>query len=330
MYQQFYGLRELPFELTPNTSYLYLPALQREALSTLQYGLSAAKPITLLIGDAGTGKTTLIRAALESDRCRGVRCIYLNNPLLTSDDFVRILAVRFGLTPAAAQSKAVLLDELEQRLREQRSRGQITALVVDEAQSLTPGLLEEIRLLANIETETQKLLPLVLAGQPELAARLEDPSLRQLKQRVTLRCELKPFELADTASYISRRISQAGGAPAQLFTRQAITLVHEHSQGIARTINVICDNALVTGMAVGRQPVDTAIVLEVCRDLVLQRRGSATAAPNGETGKTRPTNGPALVAMRTPPQEPAKPAPRTFRSWLRRRLDSGPISVVTE
>src|SRR6188508_786725 len=159
MYQQFYGLRELPFELTPNTSYLFLPALQREALSTLQYGLSAAKPITLLIGDAGTGKTTLIRAALESDRCRGVRCIYLNNPLLSAKDFVRLLARRFELTPAAAESKVVLLEELERRLRDERARGRIFALVVDEAQSLTSELLEEIRLLANIETETQKLLP---------------------------------------------------------------------------------------------------------------------------------------------------------------------------
>lgn len=332
MYQEFYGLRELPFELTPNTSYLFLPALQREALSTLQYGLSAAKPITLLIGDAGTGKTTLIRAALESDRCRDVRCIYLNNPLLTQEDFVRILAVRFGLTPAAAESKAVLLQELEERLLEQRARGRITALIVDEAQSLTPALLEEIRLLANIETETQKLLPLVLAGQPELAARLEDPGLRQLKQRITLRCELKPFELADTAAYISRRIAQAGGTPAQLFTRQAITLVHDHSGGIARTINVICDNALVTGMAVARQPVDSAIVSEVCRDLALPRRVPA-AAPPGDAAETRPTHDPGLAAgasVSAPPEEPEQPARRTFRSWLRRRMDSRPIGVVIE
>ena len=329
MYQQFYGLRELPFELTPNTSYLFLPALQREALSTLQYGLSAAKPITLLIGDAGTGKTTLIRAALESERCREVRCIYLNNPLLTPEDFVRILAVRFGLTPAAAQSKAVLLDELEELLREQRSRGRITALIVDEAQSLTPGLLEEIRLLANIETETQKLLPLVLAGQPELAARLEDPGLRQLKQRVTLRCELKPFELADTAAYISRRITQAGGVPAQLFTRQAITLVHEHSGGIARTINVICDNALVTGMAIGRHPVDAAIVAEVCRDLALQRRAPVAAPPSDAT-EPSPRPDVKLAGAPASAEEPSQPAPNKFRSWLRRRMDSRPIGVVIE
>jgi type II secretory pathway predicted ATPase ExeA len=180
MYQRFYGLRELPFELTPNPRYLYLTPRHREALSNLQYGLSSAKATTLLIGEAGTGKTTLLKGALESDRCRHVRPIYLNNPALTRGEFLETLADRFGLSAQAAQSKAVLLNELERTLHERRARGEITALVIDEAQSLSNELLEEVRLLANIETATEKLLPLILAGQPELAARLEDPSLRQL------------------------------------------------------------------------------------------------------------------------------------------------------
>ncbi|HJZ75896.1 MAG TPA: AAA family ATPase [Vicinamibacterales bacterium] len=324
MYHEFYGLRELPFELTPNTSYLFLTALQREALSTLQYGLSAAKPLTLLVGDAGTGKTTLIRAALESDRCRGVRCVYLNNPVLTTDDFVRTLAIRFELTSAAAQSKSVLLEELEQQLRERRARGQITALVVDEAQSLTSGLLEEVRLLANIETEREKLLPLVLAGQPELAVKLEESGLRQLKQRVTLRCELRPFDLADTAAYISSRITTAGGVPARLFTRDAVTLVHEYSNGIARTINVICDNALVTGMALGRQPADGRIVVEVCRDLALRKNATVPAAASVPTGDTRPVSGATPTSAGKPPKR------RDLRSWWRRNPYSTQIRVITE
>ena len=340
MYQSFYGLKEAPFELTANPKYLFFTGQHREALSNLEYGLSSAKPITLLIGDAGTGKTTLIRAALESDRCRGVRCIYLNNPLLSAKDFVRLLAGRFELTPAAAESKVVLLEELERRLRDERARGRIFALVVDEAQSLTSELLEEIRLLANIETETQKLLPLVLAGQPELAERLEDPSLRQLKQRVTLRCELKPFELADTAAYIARRVSQAGGSPAQLFTRRAVTLVHEHAQGIARLINVICDNALVTGMALGRQPVDGTIISEVCRDLALRAPQTAESAPLNGTTNSQDMNRPRELAGEAPTvEEPIIDEPvnreavaprRSFRTWLRRRMDSNPISVVSE
>src|SRR6266851_2811364 len=167
MYQHYYGLRELPFELTPNPKYLFLPPQHREALSTLEYGLFSGKPITVLIGEAGTGKTTLIHAALESERCRHVRCVYLMNPTLTRAEFVETLSLRFGLSSRAATSKAALIDELEEVLRARRARGQITALVVDEAQSLSRELLEEIRLLANSETATEKLLPLVLAGQPE-------------------------------------------------------------------------------------------------------------------------------------------------------------------
>jgi general secretion pathway protein A len=325
MYQDFYGLRELPFELTPNTSYLYLTGVQREALSILEYGLSAAKPITLLVGDAGTGKTTLLWAALKSERCRRVQCVYLNNPVLSPEDFVRMLAGRFELTRGAAESKALLLHELEHLLRERRSRGQITALVVDEAQSLTLALLEEIRLLANIETGTEKLLPLVLAGQPEIATRLDEPRLRQLKQRVTLRCELRPFTLPDTAGYIGSRLITAGGVPATVFTKDAVAYIHKYSHGIARTINVICDNALVTGMALQRRPVDRQVVLEVCRDLSL----SPSAVAAREVWPGTPTS-PAAVE---PPQRILREKPQdlgenrfTFRSLFRRR----PVSRVTE
>jgi len=269
MYQEFYGLRELPFELTANPKYLYLTPLYREALSTLQYGLSAAKAITVLIGEAGTGKTTLLRAALASERCRQVHCVYLSNPALTRGEFFEMLARTLGLSADAARSKAVLLDELESALRASRSRGEITALVVDEAQVLSVGLLEEIRLLANIETVTEKLLPVVLVGQPVFGVYLEDRGLRQLKQRVALRCEIAPFDLPETAAYIATRIKMAGGLAIQLFTREAVTLIHEHSGGIPRTISVICDNALVHGLALGHQPVGQEVVREVCRDFRL-------------------------------------------------------------
>ena len=229
----------------------------------------SAKSLTLLVGEAGTGKTTLISAALESDRCRNVHCVYLNNPTLTAADFVTILARRFELGAEAEIAKSVLLERLEGKLRDRRSRGEVTALVVDEAQSLSTSLLEEIRLLANIETPEEKLLPLVLAGQPELAERLEQPELRQLKQRVALRCELAPFELEDTAAYIASRITTAGGVPAQLFSQEAVRLIHQCSSGIPRTISVICDNALLSGMALERKRVDSALVAEVCRELRL-------------------------------------------------------------
>lgn len=269
MYLEFYGLRERPFELTANTRFLFLTRKQREALSILEYGLLSAKSLTLLIGDAGTGKTTLLQAAFASERCRDVRCVYLNNPMLSAEDFVALLAARFCLGDEAARSKSVLLDLLDAKLRQTRAEGKITALVIDEAQSLSTELLEEVRLLANIETPTDKLLPVVLAGQTELAERLEEPALRQLKQRVALRCELEPFALEDTAAYIARRLSTAGGVPAEMFTQEAVRVIHERSGGIPRVINVICDNALVTGMALGRHRVERLMVTEVCEDLHL-------------------------------------------------------------
>ena len=269
MYQDFHRLRELPFELTPNPKYLFLTAQHREALSTLEYGLSAGKGLTLLIGEVGTGKTTLLRAALQSERCHHVTCVYVTNPTLKRDEFIELLSVQFNLSSKAAVSKATLLRELESALLERRNRGDITALVIDEAQSLTDELLEEVRLMANTETETQKLLPVVLAGQPELRDRLNQPQLRQLKQRVTLSCEITPFSQRDTATYIAQRIRVAGGEAARLFTREAVMMIHEHSRGIPRTISVICDNALLTAFGLGRSCVDSQMVLEVVRDFDL-------------------------------------------------------------
>jgi type II secretory pathway predicted ATPase ExeA len=198
-----------------------------------------------------------------------VRCIYLNNPTLTRVEFVEFLANAFGLSERAASSKTTLLAELEQVLLDRRARGIITALLVDEAQALPVELLEEVRLLANIETSTEKLLPVVLAGQPQLGQRLNDPALRQLKQRVALRCHLLPLDLKETAAYIAERVSIAGGDSATLFTKEAVELIHLCSYGIPRTISVICDNALVNGFAADRRPVGREIVEEVCKDFDL-------------------------------------------------------------
>jgi len=272
MYQQFYGLHELPFELTPNPRFLFLTTQHREALSNLQYGLSSSKAITVLIGEAGTGKTTLLQAALASERCKSVKCVYLNNPALTRQEFIEMLARRLDLSARAGESKAALLVELEAVLGQERAQGQITALVVDEAQSMSSELLEEIRLLANFETSTRKLLPVVLAGQPELRQRLNEAGLRQLKQRVTLRCEISPLTLVETAAYVAFRIRTAGGDAARLFTREAVTLVCQRSGGIPRTIGVMCDNALMTGFGLARRPVDSEVVAEVLRDFDLDAR----------------------------------------------------------
>lgn len=285
MYQDFYGLRERPFELTANHRFLLMTPKHREALSTLEYGLFSAKALTVLIGEAGTGKTTLLQAALQSERCKNVRCVYVNNPSLTRQEFIELLARAFQLPVDARGSKTAVLEELERALRQRRSHGEITALVLDEAQSLSIELLEEVRLLGNIETSDEKLLPLVLAGQPELDSRLEEPSFRQLKQRVSLRTVLGPLELPETAAYIAHRIRTAGGVPSQLFTRESVSLIHECSGGIPRTISVICDNALVSGFALDRRPVDRAIVLEVCKEFRLRRQDQPPSISDGDPNR---------------------------------------------
>jgi general secretion pathway protein A len=279
VYERFYGFREAPFELTSNPRFLFFTAQHREALCNLEYGLSVAKPVTVLIGEAGTGKSTLLRAALASEMCRHVTCVFIDNPMLTRAEFFETLASRFDVGANAQSSKATLLGRIEWIVRSRQSRREITALVVDEAQALPDEILEEIRLLANLETPTSKLLPVVLAGQPELAARLNDPRMRQLKQRIALRCELKPLDLPDTAAYIASRIRTAGGDPANIFTREAVTLIHEFSHGLPRTISVMCDNALLSGFALDRRPVDGDIVREVCRDFDLGATPPPPAGP---------------------------------------------------
>jgi general secretion pathway protein A len=262
MYERFYGFHERPFDLVPTPRFLLLTPTHREALSNVEYGVTARRGITLLIGDAGTGKTTVLRKALVRVESRGPRLfsMYLNKPTLTRAEFVEFLATRFGLGPAAATSKIRLLTGVEKVLRVRRDNGDLTVLVIDEAQSLPLELLEEVRLLANIESDTDKLLPLVLAGQPELAARLNTPELRQLKQRVALRCTLAPLSLQETAAYISGRIRLAGGNAVQVFSRDAVLAIHSHARGFPRMISVICDNALSSGFATGQRPVGADLV----------------------------------------------------------------------
>jgi general secretion pathway protein A len=271
MYERFFGLRERPFDLLPNPRFLYLAHGHREAFSNLRYGLTVPRGLTLLIGDAGTGKTTLVQSALaELDR-DGVDCVLLSNPTLTRAEFYEYLAVSFGLSSEAAASKTHFLFELRKHLEARHAAGRLSALVIDEAQSLPSELLEEVRLLSNIETPTVKLLNVVLAGQPELAARLNEPGLRQLKQRVSLRCELLPLDFPDTAAYVAGRLRIAGGNPEAIFSGEAILAIHEASGGVPRVINVVSDNALLGGFAGQMKPVLRELVDEVCRDFGLNR-----------------------------------------------------------
>jgi general secretion pathway protein A len=318
MYESFFGFRERPFDLTPDPRYMVATAVHREALSNLEYAISSRKGITLLLGEAGTGKTTVIRAAIAKQPEK-IHCVHLHNPALNRGEFVEMLSARFDLSPRARTSKSGLLIELEELLRARSAANETTVLIVDEAQSLPLELLEEIRLLSNIETNAEKLLTLIIAGQPELATLFTEHSLRQLKQRIALRCELRPLSLGETAEYIAGRITVAGSTPLEIFTREAVSLIHQRSRGIPRTINVIADNALVSGFAAQQRPVTTQLVREVCRDFDIGSvQGEGPARP-------RPARAARLTELEQRALDAAvagSSATRRFSRWVGPALDA--------
>jgi type II secretory pathway predicted ATPase ExeA len=268
VYEEFYGLREAPFDLTPNPRYLLRTPAHREALTTIGYGISRGNGITVLIGEAGTGKTTVLHAALAGLPPESLVAT-ISNPALTRDEFIEYLAWKLELGVDAGTSKAQFLIALQAMLIERHAKQQQVAIVVDEAHVLSEELLEEVRLLANLQAGHTSLVSVVLSGQPELAETLNRPNLRQLKQRIALRCELHPFTIQETADYIAGRIRVAGGDTARIFSREAVTLIHQASGGIARTISVICGNALISGFALDQRPVKSDVVREVLNDLDL-------------------------------------------------------------
>jgi len=280
---------------------VYLTPRHREALAHLQYGLSGQRGIVVLTGEAGTGKTTLIRAALAAERGRSTPCAFVTNPTLTRAEFFELLAVEFGFSRAVAASKAQFLVELRQLIAGRHVAGAPAALVIDEAQSLSHELLEEIRLLTNLETDDEKLLPVILAGQPELSDRLNETGLRQLKQRIVLRCALAPLDLHETAAYIAGRIRIAGGDPVRLYTRDAVALIHECSRGIPRVISVICDNALISGFAQEIRPIDRRVIEEVLRDFDLDGAAQPQLPPSAPSATSAQS---ATLATEAPEAQP--------------------------
>ena len=266
MYRAFFGLRERPFDLTTNPRFLFLSKGHREALSLLHYGIAGDKGITLLLGEAGTGKTTVLRAACQQHTEPAIQSLHLLHSGVTRDELHDFIAFELRL-PDPAGSRVASIRRLYQALHERRAGGRITALVIDEAHLIPDDLFEEIRMLANLESPAGKLLAVVLTGQVELAQRLNEPALRPFKQRIALRTTLPPLSLQDTAGYIASRVRTAGGSAAELFTSAAVEGIHRGSRGIARTISVICDNTLVAAFAKGQRQVTDALVSEVCADL---------------------------------------------------------------
>lgn len=279
MYQQHYGLVRSPFEMTPDPAFLYLGEVHREGLATLAYGVRARKGFVLLTGEVGTGKTTLLHALL-SQLERETLAAFIFNPRLEPLDFFRMLFDEYGIeTPC--RTKAEYLLALNRFLIERLEQNLTTLLIVDEAQNLSPEMLEEIRLLSNLETPRSKLIQIMLVGQPELWELLSRPELRQLRQRIVLRHRLEPFAAEDTAHYVEERLRLAGYTGKGIFKPAALRALHEASGGVPRVINILCDGALLLGYARGQATVGPAEIEEVARDLGLFEPG-AVGAPSEE------------------------------------------------
>jgi general secretion pathway protein A len=269
MYKSFYNLQRNPFEITPDPSFLFPTTRHNEALASLYYGVTSHRGFVVLTGEVGTGKTLILRSLLGLLQRRDVAFALIFNPTLSPLEFMRYIARDFGL-PVGDKAKDELIHILNSFLLQRHQKGLTTILVVDEAHHLSPELLEEIRLLTNLETSQQKLLQIVLAGQPELDLKLDSHELRQLKQRIALRCQLEPLNLNETREYMRRRLRIAGAAGAnEIFSAPAIEAVFRHSHGIPRIINTICENALLAGYAKHAATVTSEIIDGAARDLRL-------------------------------------------------------------
>jgi putative secretion ATPase (PEP-CTERM system associated) len=266
MYERFYNLRERPFSLSPDPDYLYPSRVHREALSYLRYGIEGHAGFIVITGEIGSGKTTLLQAALRGlDRQTSVS--RLVNTMLDARELIEAVMLDFGLEPAPGRSKPHLLRDLAGYLVEQRTAGRLALLVIDEAQNLSLPALEEVRMLSNLETEKSKLIQIVLIGQPNLRDVLGGPELEQLRQRVTVRYHLQPLDSEETHAYINHRLRRAAiGAPLE-FSRDVTDLVHLHSQGLPRKINVIADAVLLFGYGEERHTIDVDLTHEVVEEL---------------------------------------------------------------
>lgn len=267
MYREHYGLMRLPFEMTPDPSMLYLGEAHREGLATLVYAVQAGKGFVVLTGEVGTGKTTLLHSLL-GQLDAGTASAFIFNPRLEPLDFFRVLFDEYQIEEKC-ETKADYLLALNHFLIDRLSRDEKTVLIIDEAQQLPPTMLEEVRLLSNLETPTAKLLQIMLVGQPELNDILARPELRQLRQRVVLRHHLRPFDAQEMESYIEERLSLAGYTGKGIFDRSAKREVYRVTAGVPRLVNVVCDGALLAGYAKAVESVGSGIVREVANDLGL-------------------------------------------------------------
>ena len=278
MYKSFYGLKENPFNVNPDPRFLFLTKQIEEALTGLMYGIQTRKGFITLTGEVGTGKTTLINRLLDWLHHRRARTAFLFNSRMNSSQLFDFILAEFDI-PCESKSKSQQLLKLNHWLLERYRDGETVVLIIDEAQNLTYPVLEEIRLLTNLETSTEKLLQIVLSGQPELEEKLKLPQLRQLRQRIMLRCRTTPLSEQQTGEYIAERLRIAGALGEPIFSAKTVETIHVYSLGIPRVINLLCEHSLVNGFVEQQRPIQPKIVEEVAHEFQLDE--VEPVPPNG-------------------------------------------------
>ncbi len=287
MYKSFFNLKINPFASSPDPRFLYMMPHTREALATLEYGISARKGFIVLTGEVGTGKTTLLRRALASLDQSRVFSSFVFNPRLDVLDFLEFILSDFGLTPQN-RTKSGMLIQLHRWLVERYRRDETCVIIVDEAQNLGWELLEEIRLLTNLETTTEKLVQVVLSGQPELEEKLRAPDVRQLRQRIALWARTHAISPEQTANYIAQRLLIAGTSE-KIFSDDAVSSIHRASRGIPRIINLICEHALILAYVEQLRQVPEELIHAVASDLDLDAQPFMVSTNTFPTNSTLPS-----------------------------------------
>ena len=334
MYLRFYGLKEKPFNPTPDPRYLYLTSAHREALAQLEYGVKERRGFMVLIGEVGTGKTTLLRTLL--DRLDSTtETAFVFNSMMPFDQILAYIVEDFGIV-AAKESHAHRLVALNHFLIERVRRGLNTVLIIDEAQNLDVASLEQVRLLSNFETTNEKLLQILLVGQPELKMKLALPELRQLKQRIGLRCTIHPLSPADATEYIQHRLVVAGledSTRMPIFSAGAVQRICAYSKGIPRVVNLLCDHCLIAGYADQNRTIDVHTVEEVID--YLEERELPMPEPRRQTSRPEPVGNPSVKRREaepvqvttTPFRQASRPEPVDNPSVKRREAE--PVHVTT-
>ena len=268
MYKRFFGLRENPFNVNPDPRYLFLTKETHEALAALTYGIQNRKGFLLLTGEVGTGKTTLLNQLLDWLKDQGTATAFVFNSQLDVQQLFDFIMADFGI-PCESREKSQMIMKLYQWLLDRYRNGRTSVLIIDEAQNLSLEVLEEVRLLTNLETANEKLLQIVLSGQPELEEKLREPQLRQLKQRITLRCKTQPLSREEIAGYIAERLRIGGASGTSVFSDEAVAAIFRYSQGIPRIINLLCEHSLINAFVEQEHSVPARIVEEVAQEFQL-------------------------------------------------------------